>query len=478
MILNMKTAKTQVEPENNPIIWDSRSLELALGVNVPQGLNIYSVSIDSREIKKDALFVSLKGENFDGNDFAISALENGAAVALVDREIKVSKTLANRLIKVEDCFKALYKLAEFSRNRMKGKVIGVTGSVGKTTTKEMLRLCLSKQGEVYASVGNFNNHFGLPLTLANMPESTEYAVLEMGMSGKGEIHNLSILGKPDVSIITTVEAVHLEFFSSVAGIAEAKSEIFDGMKKGGVAILNFDNSYHKISLDKAKKEGLNVVGFAKKSPANFKLDSYKNNGITSSVSAEIFGKPFKYEIGISGEHHALNSLAVLAAIHAAGGEIESAAYQLKNFHAQKGRGYVHSLKDGVVVIDDSYNASPSSISAALCNMTNFRNATPKRLIAVLGDMKELGVDAEEFHKGLAKDIIANKIDCVYTVGKLMFNLYKSLPANLKGMHTDNSNEMADILAEKAKKDDVILVKGSNSMKMSVIVDRLVSGNEA
>lgn len=474
----MKPAKTQNEPENNTPIWDSASLEAALGVNVPQGLNISSVSIDSRTIQKDSVFVAIKGENFDGNDFAIQALEKGAAIAIVDKDLKAPKTLANRLVKVEDSFQSLYKLAEFSRDRIKGKVIGVTGSVGKTTTKEMLKICLSKQGEVYASTGNFNNHLGLPLTLANMPESTEYAVLEMGMSAKGEIHSLSVLGKPDVSIITTVEAVHLEFFSSVAGIAEAKSEIFDGMKKGGVAILNFDNPYYKISHEKAVKSGLKVIGFAKRSAADFKLDNIKNNGASSIVEAEAFGKPFKYEIGISGEHHALNSLAVLAAVHAAGGEIESAAYQLKNFHAQKGRGYVHTLKDGVVVIDDSYNASPSSVSAAVTNMVNFRNLGAKRLIVVLGDMKELGADAEEFHKGLAKDIIVNKVDCVYTVGKLMFNLYKNLPANLKGIHTENSNEMADIIAEKAKDGDVILIKGSNSMKMNVVVDRLVSGNEA
>lgn len=474
----MKPEKIQIEPENKTIIWDSSSLEVALGVDIPQGLNISSVTIDSRVALKDSLFIALKGENFDGNDFAIEALERGAAVALVDKDIKVSKTLANRLIKVENCFKALYKLAEFSRNRMKGKVIGVTGSVGKTTTKEMLKQCLSKQGEVYASVGNFNNHFGLPLTLANMPESTEYAVLEMGMSSKGEIHNLSVLGKPDVAIITTVEAVHLEFFSSIAGIAEAKSEIFYGMKKGGIAILNFDNSYHKISLEKANECGLEVVSFAKNAKADFKLDNVINNGIKSTINSEIFGKPFSYEIGISGEHHALNSLAVLAAIHAAGGEIESAAYQLKNFHAQKGRGYVHNLKNGIIVIDDSYNSSPSSVAAALKNMSNFRKLGQKKLIVVLGDMKELGIDSEEFHSKLALEVISNKIDVVYTVGKLMFNLYKNLPANLKGVHTDNSNEMADIIAEKANKGDVILVKGSNSMKMSVIVDRLVSGNEA
>ena len=474
----MKSEKTQVEPENRIVLWDSKSLEEALGGAFPQGLEITSVGIDSRNISLGSLFIALKGENFDGNDFAIEALKKGAAIAIVDKEINAPKSILSRVIKVDDSFKALYKLAEYSRNRMKGKVVGVTGSVGKTTAKEMLKVCLSKQGEVYASAGNFNNHFGLPLTLVNMPQTTEYAVLEMGMSGKGEIHNLSVLGKPDVSMITTVEAVHLEFFSSVAGIAEAKSEIYDGMSKDGIAILNFDNPYHKISLDKANKLGLKIFSFAKNFPADFKLESVKNNGSSSIVEAEIFGKPFQYEIGIAGEHNALNSLAVLASVHAAGGEIESAAYQLKNFHAQKGRGYVHSLKDGVVVIDDSYNASPSSVSAALANMKNFKKSSNSRLIAVLGDMKELGVDAEEFHKNLAAEVVKNKIDYVYTVGKLMFNLYKNLPSNVKGVHSESSNEMADIIADKAKKGDIVLVKGSNSMKMSVIVDRLVSGNES
>jgi UDP-N-acetylmuramoyl-tripeptide--D-alanyl-D-alanine ligase len=455
------------------ILWNTQSLTEALGFEVPHDLNITNVSIDSRTIKKGSLFVAIRGEKFNGNEFAADAIKNGAVACIVDELHESSKQLKGKLIQVEDTLETLRKLAAYARARVQGKIIGITGSVGKTSTKEMLKIAFEHQGNVYASEGNFNNHFGLPLCLANMPADTDFGIFEMGMTGRGEISNLSQLTKPNISIITTVEAVHLEFFTSVAGIAAAKSEIFDGMKQEEVAIINADNPYAQILIEKAKEKKLKVVTFAEENKANYRLLSYGIKDEFSYMTAECNGKDIDYKINALGKHLAFNSLAVLAAVKEAGAELEYAANNLRYFKAQKGRGAViHVANRNVIIIDDSYNASPASIRAALDNLQFYKNDN-HRVIIVLGNMVQLGPETELMHMDLSSYIEGHSVDKVYTVGNLMKKLFDKLPANLRGAHADSSAEMLEIISNDIKAGDVLLVKGSNAMKMNVIVENLI-----
>ncbi len=456
-----------------PILWTTESLTEALGCYVPAGLKITGVSIDSRTIKKGHLFIAIRGEKFNGNEFAADAVKKGAVACIVDEIHESSKALKEQLIQVESAFEALRQLAAYSRQRVKGKIIGITGSLGKTSTKEMLKIALEHQGNIYGTEGNFNNHYGLPLCLANMPADTEYGIFEMGMTGRGEISNLSKLTKPDIAIITTVDAVHLEFFTSVAGIAQAKSEIYDGMKPDGVAVINLDNPYAQILIERAKEKKLKIVTFAEENKANYRLMSYTVRGEFSHIVAECNGRDMDYRINALGKHLAYNSLAVLAAVKESGAELEYGANNLRNFKAQKGRGAVIKVANkDVIIIDDSYNASPASIRAALDNLQFYKNDN-HRVIVVLGNMVQLGSETELMHTELSSYIINHNVDKVYTVGNLMKKLFDKLPANLQGAHADSSAEMLEIVSNDIKAGDVVLIKGSNYMKMNVIVENLI-----
>jgi UDP-N-acetylmuramoyl-tripeptide--D-alanyl-D-alanine ligase len=468
MSLKQQT-RLQKEQKQEKIIWDTESLSKALEIKFPAGLEISSVAIDSRNIESRALFIGVKGENFNGSDFAAQALEKGAAFCIVDK--KLDRVDSDKYIIVSNPLEALVKLAKYARARIKGSIIGVTGSVGKTSTKEMLKIAFENQGEEYASHGNFNNLIGLPLCLANMPEDTEYGILEMGMNTPGELSELSKIATPDISIVTTVEAVHLGHFSSVSAIAAAKSEIFEGMKPDSVAIINMDNPYSQILITKAKAKNLKIMFFGENEAADFAMLECKLEDASTLVAAEFKNKPYHYVLNAKGKHLAMNSLAVLSAVYAAGAELEFAAKNLKKFQAQKGRGQVLNVpKKNITIIDDAYNASPVAVRAALLNLGTYKK---NRLIAVLGDMKELGSQEVELHKSLFFDIVNNKIDLVFTVGNLMKHLYEKLPDELRGKHTNNSKEMLAVLEKELKAGDVVLIKGSNSMDMESIVDGLV-----
>lgn len=456
----------------NKILWDSANAANATDGKATKKWQASGVSIDSRTIAKGDLFIAIAGENFDGHDFVRKAIDNGAAAAMVHYVPDNISEKNDPLLIVNDTFEALRDMASFSRNRMKGKIIAVTGSVGKTSTKEMLNHVLESQGKIFCSKGNFNNHFGLPLSLSRMPENSEYGIFEMGMSAPNEISPLSVIAKPDVAIITTVEAVHLEFFDSVEGIADAKAEIFDGLAQEGTAVLNRDNP-HFLRLKKAaeKRKIKNIICFGQTEGADFRLADYKEDGEGSKVTAVISGKEYEYKLGIAGRHQALNSLAVLAAVSAAGGNIEKAMKKFADFEAKDGRGKRHhiKIKDGeITLIDDSYNASPASVSAAIKTLATLNG----RKIAVLGDMFELGDGAKEMHVDISKKLVENKIDLVFTAGKLMKNMYEALPQSMRGAYEENSEALAPVVLNAAKNGDVVLVKGSRGMKMEKVVEKL------
>jgi UDP-N-acetylmuramoyl-tripeptide--D-alanyl-D-alanine ligase len=454
-------------------IWTSVEAEKATGGKSTCKWKATGVSIDSRKIEPGDLFIAIPGEQFDGHNFVKEALKKGAAAAVVTH---IPQGVANDapLLVVNYIMNALQDLGRFSRSRMRGKIIGVTGSVGKTSTKEMLALAFKGQGRVYFTEGNLNNHYGLPLSLARMHAKTDFGIFEMGMSHAGEITPLSKIARPDVAIITNVESVHLEFFKSVEEIAYAKAEIFDGMGVKCSAILNFDNQYYKILKERAKEAGLKkIISFGEKKGADYRMKDYKEKTVRALITIDADGKEIEYKLGSTGKHQALNSAGVLAVVDSVGGSIKKAAKNLAKFDAKSGRGKIYELDyQGkiITIIDDCYNASPASVSAALDKFGGMK--ARGRKIFALGDMFELGATAPELHKKLSKKIVENHIDLLFTAGDLTLNLYNAVPEKIRGGSAQNSEKLCEVLAKQLTSGDVLLVKGSRGMKMENVINYL------
>jgi UDP-N-acetylmuramoyl-tripeptide--D-alanyl-D-alanine ligase len=460
-------------------LWTSAEAASATQGNCDGFWTATGVSIDSRTVAFGDLFVAIRGPNFDGHVFVADALAKGAAAAMVDKGPETLLPGAN-LLRVKDTLQGLNDLAAAARQRSGAKVIAITGSVGKTSTKEMLRHVLAEQGATHATLGNLNNHWGAPLTLARMPIDSRFAVIELGMNHAGEIAPLSKLARPHMAIITAVEAVHLENFDSIEGIADAKSEIFAGLEPGGIAIINRDMTQFERVAAAARAAGASrVVGFGEHPESEARLVKYAPHSACSCVAADILGHPMTFKIGAPGRHWVLNALGVLAAAHLAGADLAEAGMALAGVTAPKGRGERHTLdwRDGgtVDLIDDSYNASPPSMRAAYAVLAMAKPANPRgRRIAVIGDMLELGPDAEAAHAGLADDLVREKIDLVFACGPLMRALYDRLPAQMRGHHAPNSVELIQPLRRAIRSGDVLLIKGSLGSRMGKIVEDLLN----
>lgn len=453
------------------VLWTAAEAAAATGGACAGDWRATGVSIDSRTVRAGDLFIALKGPNFDGHAFAAAALVKGAVAAVV-ADTPAGAIDEARLLRVADTMAALTGLARAARSRSRAKVIAVTGSVGKTGTKEMLRLCLAAQGRTHATEGNLNNHWGLPLTLARLPREAKYAVLEMGMNHAGELTPLSALARPDVAVITTVEAVHSAHFASVEAIADAKAEIFAGLAGGGVAVVNGDSPY--FGRLAAAAGGARVVSFGESPGADVRLLAYRATGTGGAVSAALDGHTMSYTVGAAGRHWALNSLAVLAAVRAAGADPLIAAAALNGMRAPKGRGAAHAVRLGAetfTVIDESYNASPASVRAAFAVL----GASPgARRVAVLGDMLELGADSAARHAALADAVTAAGVDLLYTCGGGMRHLFDAVAQPLRGGHAANSEDLKPMVVGSVRAGDVVMVKGSAGSRMGVVVDALLA----
>lgn len=433
------------------------------------------VSIDSRSIAFGELFVAIQGVSMDGHAFAGAALRKGAAAALVSR-VTDDFPPGSSLVVVEDTQTALERLGIAARQRMGGRVIAVTGSVGKTGTKEMLAHVLSQQGITHASTGSFNNLWGVPLSLARMAPDCRFGVFEIGMNHAGEITPLTRMVRPHIAIITTVEPVHLEFFPSVEAIADAKSEIFLGLEPGGVAIVYRDNPHFARMAEAAHKVGARLVGFGEHAEADVRLKSVSLHATCSCVAADVHGVPVTYKIGLPGRHLVMNSLAVLAAAEAARADIARICLAFADLKAPKGRGLRHRLavRGGECdLIDDSYNASPVSIRAALDTLGRTKPADKGRRIAVFSDMRELGAAAEDLHRGLAPDVEKAGVDILFSAGPLMKHLHDSVPEKIRGAHAADTEQLWPMVRDALRPGDVVLVKGSLGSKASLVVERLL-----
>ncbi|AZY94813.1 MULTISPECIES: UDP-N-acetylmuramoyl-tripeptide--D-alanyl-D-alanine ligase [Paracoccus] len=448
-------------------LWTSDDAAAATGGRVTAAWAASGVSIDTRTIAPGDLFVALQADR-DGHDFVAQALARGAAAALVSR-IPDGVASDAPLLVVPDVLVALEDLGRAGRARMTGRVIAITGSVGKTSTKEMARTALAGQGVIHAAEASYNNHWGVPLTLARMPANTDFAIIEIGMNHPGEIAPLSRMARPHVALITTVAAAHLEAFGAIEGIAGEKGAIFEGLQPVGHAILPEDLPVTQILRDCADRAGAVVVGFGEHGVAR-PLRIVPQDGALS-CHARIMGDTLAFTLPTTGRHFAMNAVGVLAALAAAGADLAQAAAHLSDWHPPQGRGAVETL-GGIRLIDDAFNANPASLSAGLATLAGLQGG---RRVAILGDMLELGTEEVAMHRAVADDPSMAAIDLVHCAGPLMRHLHEALPADKRGQWTQTAAELAAQPDKLISAGDIVLVKGSKSSRISMVVQALRAG---
>jgi len=442
-------------------LWNSADAQSATLGKASARFAVNGFSIDTRTLKEGDLFVALKGDNRDGHDYVGAAFAAKAGAALVSRALD---GVAGPLLTVADTQRGLEDLARAARARSNAKILAITGSAGKTTTKEILRYALNGLGRTHVSAASYNNHWGVPLSLAGLPQESEYGVFEIGMNHAGEIRNLVSFVRPHGAMITTIAPAHLEFLGSCEAIADAKSEIFEGLLPGGFALIPADNIYaDRLAARAAQVKVSRIVRFGKSGEA--RLLSFTPDGDGMRVRCDILGRMVDCLVGAPGAHIAGNVVGALAAVALLEGDVLNAAAGLKNFTALKGRGARFTAGD-ITVIDESYNANPASMAAALALL----GAANGRKIAVLGDMLEMG--AGDHHAALAAPIEQAGTDLVFAAGREMKMLWDRLPSKRRGGYAENSAALAPQLLTALKPGDTVLVKGSNGAKMSVIVEAL------
>ena len=458
-------------------LWTQQAITEAVKGESSGNADIQGITIDSRDVSNGDLFVALSGPNFDGHDFVAQALAQGAAAALVHK--RLDGVPADRLIVVDDTLRALEMLGEASRARTGARIIAVTGSCGKTSTKEALATAFRTGGAaVHASLKSFNNHWGVPLTLARMPEDTDFGVFEIGMNSPGEIRELVKMVRPHSAIITTIEPAHLEFFGTVEAIADAKAENFEGLEPGGSAILPADNACIGQLQDRARAcQVTDIRTFGSAANADARAGRIRLGAKNSTVSANICGTEMAVKIGIPGAHWINNGLACLLAVELNGGDLAAAGLALANMQALPGRGASEmiALADGQFqLIDESYNANPASMVAALSILATAepgRDGMKGRRIAVLGDMLELGPTSPELHAGLADPIRDGEFHA-FLCGPQMATLRDALSGTGKVTWAPDSAHLAPQVAASVRANDVVLVKGSLGSRMALIIEAL------
>ena len=439
---------------------------------------VTGASIDTRSLLPGDLFFALQGVSHDGHRHVPAALAKGAAAAVIQSGREGEFAGAGPLVAVPDVLRAMEDLGRAARARSTGRIVAVTGSVGKTGTKEALRLVLSRFGETHAAAASFNNHWGVPLTLARMPRSAVFGVFEIGMNHPNEIVPLTAMVRPHAAIVTTVEPVHIAHFKAIQGIADAKGEIFSGLEAGGVAILPRDNPhFERLAAHAMASRAGRILSFGESEGADVRALRIAAGPDASEVEASVLGRPLSYRIGTAGRHVALNSLAVLACAAAFGLDVEEAASAYATLAPPEGRGERIALaKDGApfLLVDESFNANPASMRAALATLALIEVPAGGRRIAVLADMGELGETGPAAHRGLAHAVATSGADLVFAAGPLMQGLWDELPERLRGRHAAHASELHDVVAEAVGPGDVVMVKGSKATLVSKVAAHLKS----
>ena len=481
-----------------PILWTDEQISAATHGQCSAPFAVSGVSIDTRSLEPGDLFVALMGEGRDGHDFVDAAFAAGASAALVGRgriDPKKAADMQKALVEVDDVQAALEALAHAARARSTAYITAVTGSVGKTSVKEALGLALSKSGKTFASEKSFNNHIGVPLSLARMPQDCAYGVFEVGMNHAGEIDALVRMVKPQCAIITHIGTAHIEHFNSEADIARAKGEIFNDMANdmagnavaGGTIIIPADNPHIDLLVELAEAQNITDIRrfstdeAGASEPPHIVASKIYLHETCSCVSGRIGDAEVTFKIGTPGAHHVSNSLAVLGAVQAAGADLALAALSLAEIEALSGRGRRHVLDvagGACVLIDESYNANPVSMSAAIKSLGLVPRLGQGRRIAVLGDMAELGAASKDLHVDIAGLMGTVDIDLVFSCGPEMAHMFAHLPPDRRGIHAASSDALTNILQAEIHAGDVVMVKGSHASQMNRIVDALLDADIA
>jgi UDP-N-acetylmuramoyl-tripeptide--D-alanyl-D-alanine ligase len=463
-------------------LWTSDEVASALSpVPIGSQFEANGVTFDSRAVKPGDLFFALPGENADGHAFVEGAFSRGAAAAVISRDVANAK---GPLVRVPDTMAALVTLGRAGRRRSQAAIASVTGSVGKTSTKDALRTMLAAQAPTEASAASYNNHVGVPISLCRLPREARYGVFEIGMNHPGEIEPLARQVEAHVGLITNVGSAHIGYMGSEEAIADEKAFLFAGMRAGAVAILDRDSRHYERLARRARDFGVTrIVGFGKTDAAEARLVACRLQDDGSDVVATVHGRRIEYRLGAAGEHWALNSVAALAVVDALGADVIEAAATLVEVRASAGRGARRRLNFGtgtIELLDESYNANPASVGAMLAVLARTEPGPGGRRILALGDMRELGEGADAYHAGLADAVAASGAAQVFLCGPHMRALWNRLAATQKGAHEPDSATLAGEVAAALRTGDVVAVKGSLGSRMKTVVDAIVaaSGGEA
>ncbi|PZP43964.1 MAG: UDP-N-acetylmuramoyl-tripeptide--D-alanyl-D-alanine ligase [Azospirillum brasilense] len=454
-------------------LWSSEELRAATGGTMPEGIAVTGLSIDTRTLQPGDLFIALRDQR-DGHDFVAQALDSGATAAMVDR-LPPQVPEQAPLLRVADTLAGLAALGAAARARSDARFAAVTGSVGKTTTKEMLRQGLAALAPTHAAVASYNNHWGVPLTLARQPRDAAYAVIEIGMNNRGEIAPLARLARPDVAVITIVAAAHVGHLGSEAEIAEEKADILAGLAPGGTAVFPADGPHAARLAERAREAGARLVRFGEAEGADIRLLDWQGTATGSRAHLSLHGMRLGLTLPVPGRHMALNALAALGAAEALGADPVRFLAALEGFSPTAGRGQRQAipLEEGgeFLLLDESYNANTASVAAALAVLAAQPTQPPGRRIAVLGDMLELGEHGPDLHRSLAPAAAA-AADLVYCCGPLMRGLFEALPPGKRGAHAPDSASLAPVLASAVRGGDAVMVKGSLGSRMATVVAAL------
>ncbi|MEZ6022492.1 MAG: UDP-N-acetylmuramoyl-tripeptide--D-alanyl-D-alanine ligase [Hyphomonadaceae bacterium] len=437
-----------------------------------EGWQVKGVSIDTRTLEPGDLFVALKDVR-DGHDFLAQAFVSGASAALIS-DVAKADGLGPCLV-VGDVLDGLRKLGEVARDRSGARRVAITGSVGKTSTKEALAHCLAASGPTHRSVKSYNNHWGVPLTLARMPKESRFGVFEIGMNHRGEVLPLTQLVQPHAALVTTIAPAHVENLGSLEAVADEKADIYAGLEPGGAAIVPNEAPHASRLIEAAERNGANLIRFGRHEACEARLLAFEMREGHSIAEAEILGRTIRYRIGAEGAHWALNSVAALAAVDVVDGDVEAAAEALGELRAVDGRGVATRITapfGAFLLVDDSYNANPASMAAAFATLGARNPEAGGRRVAALGDMLELGPDERAYHAGLATPLDKAGVDLVFAAGPRMAALMEALPPSRRGGYAETADALIPIIAGSLRAGDIVLVKGSNGSKMSRVVSAL------
>ena len=459
------------------VLWTETELTDALGTAPSSHLkgSVEGVSIDTRTLAPGDLFFAIRGETHDGHDHVARAFEAGASAAVVHWDRARDLAALGPVFAADETLKAIERLGVAARARARARIIAVTGSVGKTSVKEMLRAMLGASGDTHASAASFNNHWGVPLTLSRLPADAKFGVFEIGMNHAGEITPLVRMVRPHAALITTIAPVHIEYLGSLEAIADAKAEIFVGLEPGGTAILNCDAPQFERLAAAARVRDARVRTFGVSEGSDAVLVAREESAAGSRVAAKVLGRSLRFDLGAPGAHMAENALGALLAAEALGADVERSAAALAGFSPPKGRGERMTLAapgGAITLIDESYNANPASMRAALKLLGAARPGPNGRRVAVIGDMLELGADGAAMHAALAADLAVNEVDLLFGAGRLTRALYDAAPQGRRAAWAERAGDLAGEVARALRAGDVVMVKGSNGSRMGPLVAAL------